>query len=297
MSEHPEPAPRPRDDASSAPAAGVLAAWLDGRLVDPDQPQLLVTDRAITVGEGVFETLVAVDGAPFAVRRHLERLRRSAAIIGLSIPTTDSALLEALAVVVAATGRTEARLRVTVTGGPGAAGTLGGGASPTVLVTAGALSRWAPAEDVVRSPWPRNERAPTAGAKTTAYADNIVVARWAAAQGAGEALLANLVGNLCEGTGSNVFVEVDGTLATPPLSDGCLGGVTRDLLLELGVAVERSVPFEVLDATTEAFLSSTTRHVHPIASIDGSPLPACPGPLTQAAAGAFAHLFATTPDP
>jgi branched-chain amino acid aminotransferase len=150
---------------------------------------------------------------------------------------------------------------------------------------------------VARSPWPRNERAPTAGAKTTAYADNIVVARWAVAQGAGEALMANLAGNLCEATAANVFVEVDGVLVTPTLASGCLGGVTRGLLLELGVAEERDVPFDVLDHTSEAFLSSTTRHVHPIASIDGLALATCPGPLTQAAADAFEHLLATTPDP
>lgn len=276
---------------------GIAAAWLDGRLVDPDVPHLSIADRGITVGEGVFETLIAVRGAPFACSRHLRRLRHSAEVVGLAVPLDDDALRAALLAVLGAAGLDEARLRLTVTGGAGPAGTARAGSTPTVIATAGPLPPWGPSEDVVRSPWPRNERAPTAGAKTTAYADNIVVAAWARARGAGEALLANLEGRLCEGTASNVFVEHGGRLVTPPQASGCLGGVTRELLLELGVAEELDVPFEVLDATDEAFLSSTTRHVHPIAAIDGVALRSCPGPLTRAAADAFAELVATELDP
>jgi branched-chain amino acid aminotransferase len=287
--------------SEGASTGGIVAAWLNGRLVDPAQPQLLLSERGLTVGEGVFETLVSTGDEPFAVTRHLERLRHSAGVVGIPVPAGDSELRDALRAVIAEArpsgAATTLRLRLTVLGGPGAAGTTTVATEPTVAMTATPLPPWPPHETVVRSPWPRNERAPTAGAKTTAYADNIVVARWAVAQGAGEAVLPNLAGNLCEATAANVFVEHDGVLVTPTLASGCLGGVTRALLLELGVAVERDVPFGVLDHTSGAFLSSTTRHVHPIASIDGVALPACPGPLTQAAAAAFEHLFTTTPDP
>lgn len=289
----------PPDDV--VPTGGILAASIDGALVDVEAPQLLVSDRSLTVGEGVFETLITSRGQAFALRRHLERLRQSANILGLAVPMGDDGIAEAVAGVIeaatAVTSGQDFRLRITVLGGPGAAGTTTASLHPTVLVTAAARTAWPPTETVVRSLWPRNERAPTAGAKTTAYADNVVVARWAVSQGAGEALMPNLAGNLCEATAANVFVGHDGVLVTPTLASGCLGGVTRGLLLELGVAVERDVPFEALATTTEAFLSSTTRHVHPIASIDGSALPACPGPLTQVASEAFDELFATTPDP
>jgi branched-chain amino acid aminotransferase len=93
---------------------------------------------------------------------------------------------------------------------------------------------------------------------------------------------------------------VDGgaRLVTPPLSSGCLAGVTRALLLEAGVAVEEDVPLSALAASSEAFLCSTTRDVHPISSVDGSPLGgAVPGPLTAAAAAAFAEAVRRSDDP
>ena len=81
-------------------------------------------------------------------------------------------------------------------------------------------------------PWVRNERSATAGLKTTSYAENVVALDRAHAEGGSEALFANTRGELCEGTGSNVVVVVDDELVTPPLSSGCLAGITRELLLE-----------------------------------------------------------------
>ncbi|HEX2048226.1 MAG TPA: aminotransferase class IV, partial [Acidimicrobiales bacterium] len=115
--------------------------------------------------------------------------------------------------------------------------------------------------------------------------------------GAGEALFGNLAGNLCEGTGTNVFVGIDGRLVTPPLSAGCLAGVTRELLLELVHVVEDDLPLDVIRSAEEAFLTSSTRDVQPIRSVDGRGLPACPGPLTTAAATAFQGLLLRDLDP
>jgi branched-chain amino acid aminotransferase len=94
-----------------------------------------------------------------------------------------------------------------------------------------------------------------------------------------------------------VFVGVGGRLLTPPLASGCLAGVTRALLLEAGVAEEVLLPMRELAAAEEAFLASTTREVQPIRAVDGVPLPACPGPLTQRAADAFAELLTRSFDP
>src|SRR5690606_39426427 len=85
-----------------------------------------------------------------------------------------------------------------------------------------------PASSVAVCPWARNDRSPLAGAKATSYGDNVVAARWAAERGCDEALFANTRDELCEGTGSNVFLVVDGLLRTPPLSSVCLAGVTRE---------------------------------------------------------------------
>jgi branched-chain amino acid aminotransferase len=103
---------------------------------------------------------------------------------------------------------------------------------------------------------------------------------------------------LCEGTGTNVFIGLDGALVTPPLTSGCLPGVTRALLLEwLGDVEERPVPLAALAGADEAFLASSTRDVQPIRAVDGVPLPAAAGPLTSRAAAVFAEHAAATPDP
>ena len=164
-------------------------------------------------------------------------------------------------------------------------------------MAAAPLVPWPPTVDVVMAPWPRNERSATAGLKTISYADNVVALAHARARGAGEAVFPNSAGRLCEGTGTNIFVAIGGRLLTPPLSSGCLAGVTRELLLEAGVAGEEDLEASALARADEAFLTSSTREVHPIRLVDGRPLPRCPGPLTQRAADAFAAILAAGKDP
>ncbi|QGG95830.1 aminotransferase class IV [Actinomarinicola tropica] len=270
--------------------------WLDGELVDADTARISPFDHGITVGDGVFETLKVVGGTPFAMRRHLERLERSATALGLACP--DHALVrEAAASVVAANGGGDARLRITLTGGPGPLGSNRGDGGPTLLLAVSDLPPSPPTTDVVTVDWVRNERGALTGLKTTSYAENVMALSVASAVGATEAIFANTVGNLCEGTGSNVFVVLDGRLVTPPLSAGPLAGITRDLVLEVTDAVEEDVPLAALAEAEEAFLTSSTRDVQAIAHVDGRALPAAPGPVTTAAAAAFARLFEGDLDP
>ena len=273
------------------------AIWLNGRLAPGDRPALHASDHGLLVGDGVFETAKVIDGAAFALTRHLARLRQSAAGLGLDIPVTDDELRAGVAEVVEANQPGVGRLRITVTGGPGPLGSARGQDGPTVVMATGPAGTWPPDASVLVVPWPRNERSPVAGLKTTSYAENVVALAHATDRGAGEALFSNLAGNLCEGTGSNVFVGVDGRLVTPPLSSGCLAGITRDLVLETTDAVEADVSMDDLARAEEAFLTSSTRDVQPIATVDGRALPACPGPLTSEAAEAFAALMALTSDP
>ncbi len=274
----------------------MTSVWIDGELLPLEQARVSPLDHALLTGDGVFETLRVHRGAPFAVHRHLDRLARSAA--GLRLPPPDpDALRAALDEVIEANGLEDGRLRVTVTGGPGSLGSDRSGAAPTVIVVGAPLPDWPPATDVVVVPWPRNERGALSGLKTVSYGENVVALAHARDRGAGEALFPNLAGNVCEGTGTNVFLGIAGRLVTPPLSSGCLAGVTRDLLLELVDVVEEDVPLPALSSCDEAFLSSSTRDVQPVRAIDGRVLPATPGPLTAAAASAFAALLARDRDP
>jgi branched-chain amino acid aminotransferase len=274
----------------------VTVLWIDGGLVEEAQARISPFDHGLLTGDGIFETLRVARHRPFAVRRHLERLARSAAGMGLPCPPPP-VVLTAMEVVIRANGLDEGRLRVTLTGGPSPLGSDRGPAGPTLIVAGGALPAWPAAADVAIAPWPRNERGALAGIKSISYGENVVALGHALARGAGEAIFANLVGNLCEGTGSNVFVGIGGRLVTPPLAAGCLAGVTRELILELVDVVEDDLPVDALASADEAFLTSSTRDVQPIRAVDGQPLADCPGALTAAAAEAFRALLAEDLDP
>jgi len=268
-----------------------MTLWVDGELVDAGRPVLRADDHGVTVGDGVFETMKVIDGRPFALRRHLDRLVASASGLGLLVDV--GAIRAGVETVLAVEQPARARLRVTVTGGPAPFGSDRGDAPPTVIIATAPLSDWPATADVVVVPWTRNERAATAGLKTTSYADNVVALHYAHERGAAEAIFANSRGELCEGTGSNVFVGIGGELVTPPLDSGCLSGITRDLIVEwLGDVSERALPVSALADADEAFLASTTRDVQPIRVVDGRELPSAPGPLTQRAVAVFAERSA-----
>ncbi|HEX7166243.1 MAG TPA: aminodeoxychorismate lyase [Acidimicrobiales bacterium] len=274
----------------------MTTVWIDGTLCDAADARVSPFDHGLLTGDGVFETLKVYGGVPFAMRRHLERLEHSCK--GLGLPCPDHGLLrDAMAAVIEANGLDSGRIRITLTGGVSPLGSDRGADGPLVIVAGGPLHEWPPSTDVVTVPWPRNERGALSGLKTTSYGENVVALAYAKERGAGEAIFGNTVGNLCEGTGTNVFLSLDGELVTPPLSSGCLAGVTRALVLELTDCVERDVPLAALADADEAFLSSTTREVQPIRAIDGRERPAVPGPLTTAAAEAFGALVARDLDP
>src|SRR4051794_32244957 len=266
-----------------------MTLWVNGALVDEDAPVVRADDYGLVVGDGVFETCEVRDGVPFAIGRHLRRLMASAKGLGLVV---DEDLVRRGVDAVLPSAPPRARLRITVTGGPSPYGSDRGDAPPTVLIATGPLREWPATGDVAVVPWTRNERAATAGLKTTSYADNVVALAWAHEHGAAEALFANTRGEICEGTGSNVFYESGGVLRTPPLSSGCLAGITRELLLEWlqeeGVEVqERPEPVEVFRRADAAFLASSTRRVQAIGTVDGIAFPQAPGPLTTLAADIF----------
>jgi len=272
------------------------AVWIDGEVVPLDEARVSPLDHGLLTGDGVFETLRVYQGVPFAARRHLERLARSAAGIGLPVPE-PSVLRAAMEAVIAQNDLENGRMRITVTGGVGSLGSDRADLQPTVIVAGGDLVDWPSTADVSVAPWPRNERGALVGIKSVSYGENVVALAYARSQGADEALFANLAGNLCEGTGTNVFVGLGGRLLTPPESSGCLAGVTRDLLGELTDIAVEDIPMEALAEVDEAFLTSSTREVQPIRAVDGRLLPSAPGPLTLDAATAFAELVARDLDP
>ena len=282
---------------------GQLVVWVDGSLVPEHQARISPFDHGLLTGDGIFETLRVYRAEPYCWRRHYERLARSASGMGLAVPPSE-ALRRAALDLIDANGLTDARLRITLTGGPSPLGSERGRVTPTLILAASEVPAQGPSTpiEVVTVPWPRNERGALAGLKTISYGENVRALAVAKEAGAGEAIFANTRGELCEGTGTNVFVVTGGVLRTPPEESGCLLGVTRALILELAdrltiAAEEVTLPLTAVATADEAFISSSTRELQAISAVDGNRLPVAPGPVTTLLADAFRRMVAEDLDP
>lgn len=278
-----------------------MLTWINGQLVDELAASVSVFDHSLNVGDGVFETVKVVEGIPFALERHLDRLGRSAAGLGLPAPERSTIRKACLDVVNHLDDAGMYRLRITYTGGPSRSGSMrDDDISPTLIVTVASLPLPASKTTVATVPWPRNERGALAGIKSTSFAENVVALARARAAGATEALFCDTQSRLCEGTGSNVFVVVDGQLMTPSLASGCLAGVTRALVLEWTQATETDLSFDTLHRAEEVFLTSTLRNIQAVTAVlfdEGRRDLVGPGPVTADVAAVFAERSGANPEP
>ncbi len=251
-----------------------MLAILDGQVQAPDQAYIPITDEGLLRGDGVFEVMRLYGGRPFALEDHLTRMARSAENLRLDLD--EAAVRADLQTLVEANDEPEAALRLLVTRGGRRIGLIE------------ALPDARPPIGLATIPF-----APTRvldAVKSLSYAGNMLASRLAVERGAGEALLVSPHGRVLEGPTSSFFCSLDGeTLVTPPLDDHVLDSITRRRLLTLCAVVERPIAVEELTGAREAFLASTLREVQAVAAIDEITLPAAPGPLTSAAAAAFAE--------
>ncbi|MER7365279.1 aminotransferase class IV [Nonomuraea wenchangensis] len=274
-----------------------IPVWVNGELIDPAQATVSVFDHGLMVGDGVFETIKLVHGRSFALTRHLDRLKLSAQRMDLPEPDV-AAIADGIGrLLEQAPDWALGRIRVTYTSGPGPLGSDRGNEGTTTVVIVDEQKPFPATANVTVVPWPRNERGALSGVKSTSYGDNAKALLYAKKRGGGEAVFGNLAGNLCEGTGSNVFLVLDGRLVTPTLEAGCLAGVTRGLVLEWFGGEETDIPLSALYEAEEAFLTSTTRDVQPIKLVDDTELPIAPGPMTSKAMRVFAERAASDLDP
>ena len=300
-------------------------ASINGEIVPLEEARIPVLDNGFLFGDSVYEVLRTYGGRPFESGRHFRRMRASAARLGIAIPVSDDELLGGIRALLARAGDVESYVRIVVTRGvgdssydsaakdtlPTGARVLGQGsrpqagsgpreiAGPTVVMIQKELSR--PPEshysegvrvcvvDVRRN----HPRSLDPAIKSSNLLNNILALREARARGAEEPVLTNLEGLVAEGASTNVFVVKYGALLTPPLSTGILGGITREVLLELAESLQipgRETALERSDlvGADEAFLSSTTREVRPIRQVDETPIgEGHPGPVTRRILEAF----------
>jgi branched-chain amino acid aminotransferase len=246
--------------------------WVNDDLINVADAKISVLDHGFTVADGVFETLLVLDGQVFARDLHLTRLAKSASGLGIALPEVSKLNLAIDQVLDAHQAMDFGRLRLTVTSGSGPLGSERSNAKPTLVVTISAQDKWPESTSALLVPWTRNEDSPLAGLKTTSYAENAFALEAAKSRGFSEALYCDTSKRLSEGTGSNVFLVSNGVVVTPSDASGLLRGVTRDLVIkwagESGIEIEqRDVSSAELWEAQELFLTSSTRDVLPIANL------------------------------
>ena len=261
-----------------------VLAMLDGTLADPELPQITVDDLGLLRGDGVFETVLVVDGKPRELGPHLDRLARSAAMLELPVP--DRAAWErcVAAVIEAWPGGSEMILRLIYTRGPESAGGpptgfgMGGPIPEKVLrgretgVAALTLDRGYHPDVVARAPWL------LLGAKSLSYAVNMAALRYAEAHGAQEAIFVGADGSVLEGPTSTVVVADGNTLRTTPPTSGVLPGTTQGALFRAAEKAGWSTkvePLRVSDlrAADGLFLASSVRKITRVHTLDGAAMP------------------------
>ena len=263
-------------------------AWLDGRLQPLAEARVPVLDRGFLFGDGVYEVIPVYAGRPCRMDEHLDRLGASLAATGIPDPHERAAWHALLGELVRANGGGDLALYLQVTRGvaPKRDHAIAPGLVPTVFAMAMPLPPRAPevAAQGIRAVTLPDTRWALCEVKAITLLPNVMLKQQAATQGAGEALLVR-DGLVIEATASNVFAVFDGTVVTPPRVPHMLTGITRNLVLELAAADgietrEEPLPADRLAAADELWVTSSTREVSPVTTLDDRPVgTGRPGPL------------------
>ena len=287
------------------PITEVEKIWMDGELVPWQDAQVHVLSHALHYGSGVFEGIRAYEtdrgAAVWHLNEHLKRLFRSAKLYHTEIPYSREALTQATKDVIKANGLNACYVRPLVLRGYGEMGENPLDAPVNVVIAVwpwGAYLGEDALEQGVRikiSSWRRNNQnsLPAAAKATGQYINSVLAKVESLKAGYDEAVMLNEAGYITDGSGENVFVVRDGVISTPPISAGCLDGITRGSVIELGrdlgyeVREENLVRTDLYNAD-EVFFTGTAVEVTPITSVDRVVVGAGEvGPVTKAIQQAF----------
>lgn len=264
------------------------------RVVPARDARVPILDHGFLYGDSVYEVVRTANGRPFLLAEHLDRMRRSAAMIYFEMPWPDEAIRARLLELRAALPFAECYFRIIATRGPGPISLLPDGCEEPGLYLIGTdLPRfperlYAEGCRVAVVPRLRNDpRALDPRAKTGNYLNNMLGLVEAKRQGADDALFLNAEGHVTEATTANAWIVEKGRVVTPPVGEGLLKGITREWLLarlpgERIAAGEETVDLERLRRADEVFLTGTVKGVMPVNAIDGTPVgDGRPGPVTR----------------
>lgn len=260
---------------------------MNGELVKANQVTLSPFNLGISVGLGIFETLIAHWGVMPNFDEHVDRLKQSATLLKFSLPSRESLATIVTEVIRANRLENEARVRVRLTIGAGeqvlSANEMTDAAADYLIVSAVAQQDPEPHAELLLVPMRCNEHGVLAGVKSSSYAENVLAFRYAVRANADEAIMLNSSGDLCECSMSNIFLVKDGEVLTPSLSSGCLPGVTRSIVIRLceenGLSIrECKLNEDDLLSADEILITSSVRGVQPARMLKGAMV--CPGDIT-----------------
>jgi branched-chain amino acid aminotransferase len=250
--------------------------FLNDKLVDADKAGVSVTDSGFLYGAGLFETMRSHNGIVFSLKDHLDRLFFSAGVLSINNTYSREYITGAIYKVLKANNLTDARLRLTLTGGPMSEPEEK--RKSTLLIAAAKLQPYPPEYYkngvlVVLSPFRQNTAEPIYGHKTTSYFSRMLALKSAHQKGAAEALWFTVDNRLAEGCISNVFLVKDAVLYTPPIETPVLAGVSRKTVFQ--IALKNSIEFieknlyisDLLDAD-EVFLTNVIMQILPVNSVE-----------------------------
>jgi branched-chain amino acid aminotransferase len=263
------------------------------RIVPLSEAQLSPGQVGLLMGWGVFTTLRIYRGLPFAFERHWARMSRDAERLQLEMVYDFETVRRALVELSSANRRPEGMARVSLVKNRGGLWGEAQDLPPTdLLIFTRELTAWPPIHRLCLQPMGIFSTGCYAGAKMLSWVPHAAVLERVHAEGFDDALLLNEKGRLAECTSANIFLVRDGRVLTPPLSSGCLAGITREVLFEVAPKVgieivERDLSPEDLARVQEVFISSTTREVAAVGSISPNWTYPAPGAVTQSLEQAF----------
>jgi len=255
---------------------------VDGAFRPSSNATISVFDHGLLYGDGIFEGICVYNGRVFRLEQHLKRLYESAKTIGLRVPLTTEQFKAAIIETVRRNKLRDGYVRPIVTRGVGKLGLDPKNCQkPTVIIIPQTIETYPlltagrkPARAIVSSIRRTPSYSLPASAKTLNYLNNILAKQQATYAGVDEAIMLDWRGFVSEGTGDNLFVVRSGMLLTAPLHSSVLGGITRQVVMEIAAALgihveERELTLHDLYNADEAFLASTSLEVQPLIEIDG----------------------------